>query len=226
MPDPETLEDSRLAYPGDDGDLWPLGPIEWRVWEPFDKIAAPGEDATVREWFRIRAPLPDDPALHTAALVFVSDAGSFSGIERRYGWEGVSHRASASLDHAMWIHRPVDWDGWMLMTTNTPVAHAARPLSHRQFYTRDGVHIASVAQEAIFRKERELGGSDRPGSPAVRRRFRYLPSMESYDFLADSRIVAVADDAARRVAARVGEGKLAGEELLGACIADMRAAGG
>jgi acyl-CoA thioesterase-2 len=154
VPDPDTLDDARIAFPEDDGEPWPLGPIEWRAWESFDKVAGPGEDATVREWFRIRAPLPDDPPLHTAALAFVSDAGSFSGIERRYGWKGVSHRASASLDHAMWIHRPVDWDGWMLMQTTTPVAHAARPLSYRQFYTRDGTHIASVAQEAIFRRER------------------------------------------------------------------------
>ena len=97
--------------------------------------------------------LLDEPAdeLERAAL----DPGSFSGIERRYGWENVSHKASASLDHAMWIHRPVDWDGWMLMQTSTPVAHAARPLSYRQFFTRDGVQIASVAQEAIFRLDRE-----------------------------------------------------------------------
>jgi acyl-CoA thioesterase II len=155
VPDPETLPDARDRWPQDDGDPWPLGPIEWRAWEGFDKIATSGDDTVVREWFRIRAPLPDDPPLHTAALVFVSDAGSFSGIERRYGWENVSHNASASLDHAMWIHRPVDWDGWMMMQTSTPIAHAARPLSYRQFFTRDGTHIASVAQEAIFRLDRD-----------------------------------------------------------------------
>jgi acyl-CoA thioesterase-2 len=152
-PDPESLDDARTMWPGDDGEEWPMGPIEWRAWRGFDR-AKPGEPLDVGEWFRIRAPLPDDPVLKTAALVFVSDAGSFSGIERRYGWEGISHGASASLDHAMWIHRPVTWDGWMLMRTDTPVAHAGRPLSYRQFYTKDGVHVASVAQEAIFRRER------------------------------------------------------------------------
>lgn len=155
VPDPESLEDARFAFPDKDEDKpWPLGPFEWRAWEPFDRVAQPGEDMTVREWCRIRAPLPDDPPLRTAALVYISDAGSFSGIERRYGWENVSHHASASLDHAMWIHRPVAWDGWMLMQTSTPVAHAARPLSYRQFFTRDGTQIASVAQEAIFRIQR------------------------------------------------------------------------
>lgn len=154
VPDPETLEDARTRWPQDDGDPWPLGPIEWRAWEPFDKIARTGDETVVREWMRMRAPLPDDAVLHTAALVFASDAGSFNGIERRYGWEGMAHRASASLDHALWIHRPVRWDGWLLMTTDTPVAHAARALTHRRFFTRAGVQIASMAQEAVVRRER------------------------------------------------------------------------
>jgi acyl-CoA thioesterase-2 len=156
-PDPETLQDSRLAFPNPDGSLWPLGPFEWRHTERPDTVAKPGEPTYVREWLRIRAPLPDDPQLHAAALVFVSDAGSFAGIERRYGWQGVSHKASASLDHAIWVHRPVRWDGWFLVVTDTPVANAARALSYRQFYLRDGTQVASVAQEAVFRKERAAG---------------------------------------------------------------------
>ncbi len=163
VPLPETLLDARDAYPMDDGSLWPIGPIEWRRWEGFDLVAKPGEPAVVREWFRMRRPLPDDPALHTAALAFVSDAGSFSGIERRYGWEDITFKASASLDHALWIHRPVRWDGWMLMETDTPVAHAARALTHRRFYSEEGTHIASVAQEAVVRRERS---SEAPPSSA------------------------------------------------------------
>lgn len=153
LPDPETLRDARLEYPLPDGSIWPIGPIEWRRWEPFDLVAKPGEPTVVREWFRMRTPLPDDPVLHTAALAFISDDGSFAGIERRYGWDGIAMRASASLDHALWIHRPVLWDGWMLMETDTPIAHAARALTHRRFYTRDGTHIATMAQEAVVRRE-------------------------------------------------------------------------
>ncbi len=154
VPDPETLQDAREQYPLQDGTLWPLGPVEWRVLQPFDEIAKPGERTEVREWFRFRAPLPDDPQLHAAALAWCSDTGSFSGIERRYGWEGVSHKASASLDHAFWLHRPVRLDGWFLMVTDTPVAHASRALTMRRFYARDGAQIATMAQEAVFRKER------------------------------------------------------------------------
>ncbi len=153
--DPESLQDARVMYPNKDGSLWPLGPFEWRTDQHPDHVAAPGEPTIVREWGRVRMPLPDDPQLHAAAIVYISDAGSFAGIERRYGWEGASHKASASLDHAIWIHRPTRWDGWLLMVTDNPVANAARALSYRQFYTRDGVHVASVAQEAVFRRERK-----------------------------------------------------------------------
>jgi acyl-CoA thioesterase-2 len=67
----------------------------------------------------------------------------------------MSGKASASLDHAIWLHRPVRWDDWMLVVTTNPVAHAARALTYREFYARDGTHLASMAQEAIFRRERK-----------------------------------------------------------------------
>lgn len=152
--DPDTLQDERLMYPTHDGKMYPPGPFEWRLPRNPNDVAKPGESTTVFEWGRVRLPLPDDPQLHAAAVVYISDAGSFSAIERRYGWEGMSGKASASLDHAIWIHRPVRWDDWLLMVTDNPVANAARALSYRQFYTRDGVHVASVAQEAVFRRER------------------------------------------------------------------------
>ena len=154
VPPPESLRDARIEYPMDDGSTWPLGPVEWRVFEPFDKIARPGELASVREWFRFRAALPHDPVLHAAALVFCSDMGSLNGVERRYGWEGMSHHASASLDHGFWLHRPARLEGWFLMVTDTPVANAARAWTQRQFYARDGTHVATMVQEAVVRRER------------------------------------------------------------------------
>ena len=132
-----------------------LGPIEWRVTRPFGYMAQPGEPAVVLEWLRMRAPLPDDATLHAAVLAFVSDSGSLNGIEVRYGEKSFAWRASASLDHALWIHRPVRWDGWLLMETHSPVAHAARAHTLRRFWTRDGVHVATMAQEAVVRRERE-----------------------------------------------------------------------
>jgi acyl-CoA thioesterase-2 len=153
-PDPETLVDAREQFPNEDGTLWPFGPIEWRLCEPPNYVAKRGERALVREWARMRHPLPADPVLHAAALVWASDAGSFSAIERRYGDEGMEWRASASLDHAFWLHHPIFWDGWILMTTESPVAYSARALSHRSFYTHGGLHVASIAQEAVVRRRR------------------------------------------------------------------------
>ena len=154
VPGPDALRDAREQYPHPDGFLRPVDAIEWRLLESPEKVAGPGEEPVVYSWFRIRAPLPDDHVLHTAALIYASDDGSFDAIERRYGWAGFSDYASASLDHALWIHRPIRWDGWFLSVTYSPVAHAARALSLRDFYTQDGTHVATMAQEAVVRRER------------------------------------------------------------------------
>ena len=154
-PDPETLPDAHEWFKDqEEGHDWSLGPIEWRLCERPDYVAKPDERALVLEWARMRAPLPRDPVLHAAAMVFASDAGSFSAIERRYGDEGMEWRASASLDHAFWLHHPIFWDGWLLMTTESPVAYSARALSYRAFYTHGGLHVASMAQEAVVRRTR------------------------------------------------------------------------
>jgi acyl-CoA thioesterase-2 len=154
-PDPELLRDSWEIWRGEDGNpLWPKGPIEWRYDEPPDYVAKPGESTTELTWMRMRAPLPEDAMIHAAALAFLSDEGSLGGVERRHGWDGFSHHASASLDHAFWLHRPARWDGWLLMVTDSPVAYAARAHTIRQFFTRDGIHVATMAQEAVVRRDR------------------------------------------------------------------------
>jgi acyl-CoA thioesterase-2 len=149
VPDAETL-------PPDEGppdvEGWPHPqewPSEWRhalaPWTPLQE----GESPSVRVWMRLNGTLADDPALHAAMIVYYSDAGSFGSIERRYGEFDWGH--SASLDHAVWFHQPARWDDWILVTTETPVSFAGRALMHRKIYRRDGAHVASVAQEAVFR---------------------------------------------------------------------------
>jgi acyl-CoA thioesterase-2 len=130
-------------------------PFDVRYITPPDIAAAPGEPLHAYEWARLRSPMPDDPVIHSAGLIYWSDMGSFAGIERRYGWEGMVGNASASLDHAIWVHHPVKWDDWMLVCTNTPVAHSARALTLREFYARDGTHVATMAQEAVFRQRKK-----------------------------------------------------------------------
>jgi len=115
----------------------------------------PGADriARQRNWVRVRGALPDDRLVHTAALVYASDRTLLSTAARPHDlpW---NQRMGASLDHAVWIHRPVHFDDWLLYVAESPVAHAARGLIFGGLFTRDGTRIASVAQEALIRDRR------------------------------------------------------------------------
>jgi acyl-CoA thioesterase-2 len=99
-------------------------------------------------------PVPDDPRLHDALLVYASDRTLLSTVSRPHGlpW---GKRMAASLDHAMWLHRPARFDDWVLYASQSPVAHAARGLVFGAMYDRLGVRIASVAQEGLVRIPRK-----------------------------------------------------------------------
>lgn len=102
-------------------------------------------------WGKMNAPLPEDPILHAAAMVYLSDSGLVATVAHHYGiW--MPGGASASLDHAMWFHRPPRFDDWILYVSESPAAHAARGLMFAGMYDREGVRVASVAQEGLFRK--------------------------------------------------------------------------
>jgi acyl-CoA thioesterase-2 len=150
VPPPEACEPQHWEPPpGIDPDSLPMWPFEAREVTP-DRMAEPGEDPSDVAWMKLRSPLPDDQLIHTAAIVCESDGGSFSAVWRRHGqFDG---RISASLDHAIWLHRPARWDDWLLFVTQSPVANSSRALSFRYIYTRDGLHIATMAQEGLFRK--------------------------------------------------------------------------
>lgn len=123
--------------------------VEVRVCNPAD---GPSE-ARQQTWIRVRGKLPDDPLLHMAMLVYASDRSLLSTAARPHDipW---GERMGASLDHAVWIHRPVHLDDWMLYASESPVAHSARGLIFGGIYQRDGTRIASVAQEALIRRRR------------------------------------------------------------------------
>jgi acyl-CoA thioesterase-2 len=150
VPPPEDVAPAKWTPPpGVKEEDLPTWPVELRPITPWDEVAGPGEDARDLTWVGLRAPLPDDRLLHTAAVVYESDGGSLSAVSRRHG--DFLPQASASLDHALWLHRPVRWDGWMLHVTESPAAHSSRALSIRKIYTRDGLHVATMAQEGLFR---------------------------------------------------------------------------
>ncbi len=128
----------------------PQGPLEVRVCDPDSADRNVRLPARRRVWMRLRGRLPDDPLVHTAMLVFASDRTLIRTAARPHGvtWR---LRHAASLDHAMWFHRPPRFDDWLLYISESPVAHAARALVLGAMYRRDGTRIASVAQEGLLR---------------------------------------------------------------------------
>jgi acyl-CoA thioesterase-2 len=113
-----------------------------------------GPEARQRNWLRVRGALPENPLIHTAMLVYASDRTLLGTAARPHDipW---NKRMAASLDHAMWIHRPVRMDDWILYAAESPVAHSARGLCFGGLFYPDGTRVASVAQEALIRRARD-----------------------------------------------------------------------
>ncbi|MFJ6531443.1 acyl-CoA thioesterase [Microbacterium sp. NPDC091662] len=109
-------------------------------------------------WMRLRAPLPDDQRLHRAALAYLSDMTIQESILRAHGvYWALPGLKVASLDHAMWWHRPARVDEWLLYVQESPNARGGRGLATGRIFTRDGVLVASVAQEIMIRVPDDQG---------------------------------------------------------------------
>jgi len=158
VPPPEALEDEQQVQLRNDS----LTPAmrEWVARErPFEIRAAVSRglgDRAARPpldhlWFRTRGSLPDDPGLHRAMLAFVSDMTLLDTALLPHGKSIFSDVQVASLDHAMWFHRPFRADEWLLYSQDSPSASGARGFNRGQIFTRDGVLVASVAQEGLIR---------------------------------------------------------------------------
>lgn len=108
--------------------------------------------ATNAVWMKCIGDLPDDESLHRAALAYASDYTLLESIFRRHGLPWMTRDLkAASLDHAMWWHRPVRVDQWLLYVQESPSASGGRGLAQGRFYSRDGQLVASVAQEGMVR---------------------------------------------------------------------------
>jgi acyl-CoA thioesterase-2 len=106
-------------------------------------------------WMRATSPLPDDLDLHRAALLYASDYTLLETIYRRHGVPMITPGLkAASLDHAMWWHRPGRADEWMLYVQESPNATGGRGLALGRIYDRSGRLLASVAQEGMIRVPR------------------------------------------------------------------------
>lgn len=116
---------------------------------------------TVRGWFRVREKLADDPRLHQCALAFASDMGLLGPSVRAIGGSfGDPELQIASLDHALWFHRPFEWNDWFLFVFESLSVAGGRGLSRASIYARAGQLVASVAQEGLMRKRDPLATRD------------------------------------------------------------------
>ncbi|HVW72382.1 MAG TPA: acyl-CoA thioesterase II [Rhizomicrobium sp.] len=162
VPDPESLEDDSQVLLRD-STLSPAmralvaqdRPFETRAVlgrGPFDGAGdRPARAAVDHIWLRTRGPLPDDPNLHRVLLAFVSDMSLLDTALLPHGKSIFSNVQVASLDHAMWFHRPLRADEWLLYVQDSPSASAARGFNRGAIYRRDGTLVASVAQEGLIR---------------------------------------------------------------------------
>jgi acyl-CoA thioesterase-2 len=104
-------------------------------------------------WSRAIDQLPDDPALHRYLLAYASDFGFLGTAMDPHGVSWITSKMQvASLDHAMWFHRPFRLDEWLLYSVDSPSAWGARGLVRGQFFDRAGRLVASCAQEGIIRR--------------------------------------------------------------------------
>jgi len=134
---------------------------EWAFERPFDvrhvtePIYLAGDKNQVADsavWLRTTSAMPDDLALHRAALAYASDYVLLEPILRAHGLAWVHPGLSiASLDHAMWWHQDFRVDQWLLYVLHSPSASSARGLGTGQFFNRDGQLVATVAQEGMIR---------------------------------------------------------------------------
>lgn len=103
-------------------------------------------------WVRASAPLPDDPQVHSCVLAYASDMTLLDTALFAHGTSVFDKDLQvASLDHALWFHRPVRADKWLLYSEDSPAAAAGRGFTRGTLFTRDGVLVASVAQEGLIR---------------------------------------------------------------------------
>jgi acyl-CoA thioesterase-2 len=96
--------------------------------------------------------LPDEPLLHVCTLAYASDMTLLDSVLVAHGlaW-GYDGLAGASLDHAMWFHRPFRADEWLLYESTSPSASGGCGLATGRFWTAGGRHVATVVQEGLFR---------------------------------------------------------------------------
>lgn len=159
VPAPEslpTLAERRAASGTSDAARWKRPrPIDLRYVgdPPWAALASAGRRNTSQVWLRADGDLPDDPLLHVCAVTYASDMTLLDSVLLANGltWDDDRRFMLASLDHAMWFHRPFRADDWLLYDQSSPTASGARGLAIGRLFTREGTHVVSMVQEGLVR---------------------------------------------------------------------------
>jgi len=127
--------------------------VEFRPVEPRNPLLPSVDPPRQAYWVRANGRLPDEPLLHACVLAYASDFSLLGTALRphRISWL-TPGLAVASIDHALWFHRPFRVDDWLLYSMDSPTAQGGRGLSRGQFFDRSGRLVASVAQENLMRR--------------------------------------------------------------------------
>ncbi|MBZ9737748.1 MULTISPECIES: acyl-CoA thioesterase II [unclassified Mesorhizobium] len=127
-----------------------LRPVNLQHYESRDKLP-PRQNV----WIRLAGPVPDDRALQSVLLAYLSDMTLLDTSTFAHG-RGLFDPdiQAASIDHSMWFHRPHSLDGWLLYAQDSPSSSGSRGFSRGTLYARDGTLIASMAQEGLIRLKR------------------------------------------------------------------------
>jgi len=132
--------------------------VERRVVKRRDYMDPKPEDPNCHMWFRVPGDVGDDPNRHQTLIAFISDFALLGAALLPHPYTAMSKKIqAASLDHAIWFHRPGRADEYLLYSMDSPNAGGGRGFSRGQFFSADGRLIASTAQESLIRL--------RPGSP-------------------------------------------------------------
>lgn len=150
LPEPESLptfQERNLAHKEQLGE-WYTRP------RPIDTRVVPSNDGDLEHfiWMRADGVLPDDIVVHQCVLTYASDMTLLDNVIRPHGLTFMDGTVMmASLDHAMWFHRPFRADEWFLYAQDTPTASGARGLARGQIY-QNGELVVSVVQEGLVRE--------------------------------------------------------------------------
>ena len=128
------------------------GPFEFRPVYPRDELNPIKRPPFNQVWFRLIETAPDSDVMHRAMLAYASDFHLIVTSRFPHGFSFLQSNVQiASLDHAMWFHRPFRVDEWLLYSCDSPTAQGGRGLARGQFFDRGGRLVASTAQEGLIR---------------------------------------------------------------------------